>query len=192
MSYLQPNNPIIVNPEGVDICIQNIQQSLKAGLPWLKHSFGRAYEFKEKDSSDKIVKIPKCYDGKSDYIDVRPNDKLQSMSFIVCTGPEQTVKYDPFSINYYSRDIAVIFWIDLRKAYNHVNGIYTEKLKNEVHQLLKYECFNVNSVNSYTDERIEDVYKGFSINDVKTQFMMYPYASFRFDLTIGYTQPCQN
>jgi hypothetical protein len=66
--------------------------------------------------------------------------------------------------------------------------IFTEELKKQVEVILRANP-DVKSINSYFDEKPEDVFQGYDI-DRSSQFLMYPYAGFRFNITIGYFEDC--
>jgi hypothetical protein len=71
-------------------------------------------------------------------------------------------------------------------------------LKKDVEKILKANAY-VASIDKYFDERVEDVFDGYisqaesgrySVDDTKTQYLMYPYAGFRFDFTVAYMEDC--
>jgi len=186
MSYINPNVPQITNPVGVDKIIQDIQLQLSAGLTWLEKSFGRAWLFQEKDTSGKVSKMPKCYVGKGEYVNVLPNDNFKSMSFIFCKDKEKNEGFNASRLgSHKKRDLSIIIWGNLKKIDSTKTYIFTEELKKEVEKILiglDYIC----SMNSYVDEKAESVFEGFTINDVDTQYLMHPYFACRFDFTVGY------
>jgi hypothetical protein len=92
MSYSNPEILTIDNATGLDAVIKSIQTDL-ATIPWLQKSFGRAWEFTEKQES-RVVRVPKVYQGESEYLNVLPNDHLSAQSFIMADGPEEWTEYD--------------------------------------------------------------------------------------------------
>jgi hypothetical protein len=199
MSYQNPDIPLITSPIGLDKVIQNIQQALTAGLPWLEKSFGRAWEFKEVDpATEKIVRVPKCYSGSGEYINVLPNDFLKSQSFITVRNEETWPAYTRATGNSKLRALSTIFWFNLKEIDSSKDYIFTEVLKKDVEKVLKANAY-VASIDKYFDERVEDVFDGYisqaesgrySVDDTKTQYLMYPYSGFRFDVTVAYDEEC--
>jgi hypothetical protein len=199
MSYQNPDILLIASPIGLDKVIQNIQQALDTGLPWLDKSFGRAWEFKEVDpATEKIIKVPKCYSGNGEYVNVLPNDFLKSQSFISVRNEETWPAYTRATDNSKSRELSVIFWFNLNQIDPSKDYIFTEVLKKDVEKILKVNPY-VGAINKYFDERVEDVFDGYisqsesgrySVDDTKTQYLMYPYSGFRFDVTVAYTEEC--
>lgn len=200
MSYKNPSIPVIAIPIGLDAVIQSLQQDL-ATLTWLDKSFGRAWEFKEKGADGKIIKVPKAYMGKGEYHNVLPNDNLKAQSFISVRGNERwDLDYTRASDNGLERDLSCIFWFNLKKIDPTKDYIFTELLKKDVEKVIKANKY-VKLISNYYDERVEDVFDGYvdgsqggaySIDDHKTQYLMYPYSGFRFDFTVAYWEVCTN
>lgn len=197
MSYKNPSILILSSPIGIDAVIQSIQQDLYSGLTWLEKSFGRAWEFKEKDpvSGDQL-KLPKCYMGEEEYMNVLPNDFLKSQSFIAVRGEEATDEYNKYGMQSHSRQLSIIFWFNLKEINSANDTVFTEFLKSDVEKILSKNPW-IQSVDKYYDERAEDVFDGYvsnslggrySVDDIKTQYLMYPYSGFRFDITAYYPE----
>ena len=199
MSYQDPEIFLLQSPTGLDRAIQSIQQELAAGLTWLDKAFGRAWEFKEIDpATGKEIRVPKCYSGLGEYINVLPNDFLKAQSFITARNEETWPAYSRATGNGKSRDLSIIFWFNLKEINPAKDCIFTEELKKEVEKILKANAY-LASINRYYDERVEDVFDGYisqaesgrySVDDTQTQYLMYPYSGFRFDVTVAYNEEC--
>jgi hypothetical protein len=199
VSYQNPDILLITSPTGLDKVIQSIQQEFAAGLTWLEKSFGRAWEFKEVDpATERIIRVPKCYSGEGEYINVLPNDFLKAQSFITVRNEETWPSYSRATGNSKSRTLSAIFWVNLNEIDPTKDYIFTEVLKKDVEKILKANAY-VASIDKYFDERVEDVFDGYisqaesgrySVDDTKTQYLMYPYSGFRFDFTVAYTEDC--
>jgi hypothetical protein len=198
MIYSNPNNLIIPDPVGLDTAIVELQRAI-AKIPYITAAFGRARTHKETVNGD-IVTVPKVYQGEKEYYNPMPNGNFVSSTFIVATGPEKCEEYVQNMQNEFERDVAIIFWGDLSQIDSSKDYIFLEKIKEEVLNAIKYcRCFK--SYNSYVDEKYSEVFKEFStyLNsqsrdtsnaEITTQYLMYPYAGFRMNLTITYTQEC--
>lgn len=187
MSYKNPSIPIITNPVGIDAVIQNIQLSLSSGLIWLEKSFGRAWTHVEKQPDGKTIKLPKCYSGTGEYINVLPNDNLKAQSFIAVRDKEKTDGHiNSSSLGIHKkRDISLYIWGNLKKINVNKTYIFTEELKREVEKIL-IGLEYIQSLNGYYDERAEVVFVDYTLNDVDTQYLMHPYFAMRFDITVSY------
>ena len=186
MSYKNPAIPTIVNPVGIDTVIQNIQVNLASGLTWLEKSFGRAWLHQEKQPDGKVVKLPKCYSGTGEYINVLPNDNLKAQSFIAVRDKEKNDGISPSRLGASkTRDLSIIFWGNLKKINGAKTYIFTEELKREVEKIiigLEY----ILSINGYWDERAEIIFADYTLMDANTQYLMHPYFAMRFDITVSY------
>lgn len=196
MSYNNPDIVINPSPEGIDIPINSIQDDLSA-LVWLTRSFGRAWEFSERLPTGRTVKVPKVYDGEGEYLNVLPNDFLTFYSFIMCNGPEKWTEFTRGLSNPKTRKLSIFFWGNLKEV-TEGDYIQTEALKKEVEAILKQNSY-IQSIDSYVDEKAEEVFKGYvssgsgtlsTTDDDANQFLMCPYGGFRFDITVFYYDNC--
>lgn len=196
MSYPNPSILAITAPQGIDKVIESIRVDLSA-LAWLAKSFGRAWEFKEPDAENPTIihKIPKVWQGKDvttttgEYLPVLPNDHLQSQSFIACKNAEVWTEYTRATGNPKERPLSIIFWFNLKLIDPTKDYIFTDVLKKDVEKILKANE-HIKSINSFFDEKVEEVFEGYTINDALTQYLMYPYSGFRFDVTAAYWEEC--
>lgn len=124
-----------------------------------------------------------------EYLNVLPNDFLKAQSFIKMNGPENWEQFNRFEGSMKSRKISVIFWVNLKYIDVSKNYIFIDVLKNQVEDILRTHP-NTGTIDAYYDERAEDVFDGYSIQDVDTKYLMYPYSGFRFDLTVNYPEEC--
>jgi hypothetical protein len=182
MSYLKPNIPLIAAPKGLEIPIQDIQIAL-GKLSWIEKSFGRAWQHQEIGTDGKTKKYPKCWDG-VDYTNVLPNDNFSAMSFIAAKAQEKLPDFSTTTNgNPKTRDLSVIVWGNLKKIDPTKTYIFTETLKLDVEKVL---VANSTLISAYFDEKAEVVFQDYSLVDVDTQYLMYPYFAMRFDITVRY------
>lgn len=193
MSY---NNPTILagGATGFDAAIESIRAAL-AAITWLDKSFGRAWEFKETLPTDgKNITVPKVFIGQTngkegEYHNVLPNDFLKSQSFIRARGSEEWTEFNRNGGSMKSRPVSVILWVNLKEIDVSKNYIFTEELKSDVEEILRSNPYTL-SMDNYFDERVQDIFDGYDIVDETTQYLMYPYAGMRFDLTLTFPEPC--
>lgn len=188
MSYVNPAIPKPPIPIGVERAIEDMRGMLEVNLPWISFAFGRAFTFNEDTK-----RIPKCYAGDGEYINVLPNDTLfrpltaASLFFQVRTSE----KYSQFNYEHGSTKettIGIIFWGNLKLIDSDKGYIFTEELKDDVEQIIKRNPY-VREIESWTDERVENVFDLYSI-DANTQYLMYPYTGFRVNVIINYPEAC--
>lgn len=192
----------IVDPTGLDKVIATLQATL-SGLSWLDKVFGRAWERKierremtSRTASDtynsqtrtRLAREPFAYAGEKEYISMLPNDSLRAYCFFVASGEERFRTAERKSVPYLTmRNLSVIVWANLKElGYQH---IATETLKGEVIALLQKESC-VESIDSAVDERSEQVFDGFDLDEVKQEVLAYPFAGFRINFTVKYSQEC--
>jgi hypothetical protein len=198
MSYENPNILTIDTPVGLDAVIESIRADLSS-IPWLQKSFGRAWEFTEKQASGSVVRIPKVYQGEAEYLNVLPNDHMVAQSFIMADGAESWSEYERTSMrNAKTRALKIIFWLNLHEIDSNSDYIFTEVLKKDVEKVLKANPW-ITSIDQYVDEKAEDVFQGYinsgagtlsTADDNVNQVLMYPYSGFRFNVTVGYYEDC--
>lgn len=186
MSYANPAILLFQQPIGINAVIQSYQQDFYAGIPWLSKSFGRAYEQPEKEGDKRV---PKVYSGKGEYHNVLPNDNLNAQSFIITRGPERRQSAnDPELGGGVERDISLVFWMNLKAIDPADDTVFTEVLRWDVEKIIKANPFT-KDITDFYDDRIEDIFLGYMGKDdleKGKQWLMYPYAGFRFDVTVGF------
>jgi len=179
MSYKQPDICIIDSPVGIEVPIQAIQLQLQS-LDWLQKSFGRAITFNE-TYDNKTVKKPKILQSDGDYYNVLPNDNFVSQSFISVISNETSLSIFKGNSKMKTRDLRITFSGNIKEI-----GKTTEQLKIEIENELS-KVYEVKKINSFVDEKAETVFDGYTIDDKNTQYSMFPFFCFRFDITVIYS-----
>jgi len=115
ISFKNPLVPLIVDPVNIDTPIQEMQQALAVGLPWLQKSFGRSWESVKKDTDGKIWTYPEVWQGPNDdLMNCMPNDNLKSQSFFRVEEPIQVTQYDFQGFSRMNASVSIIFWFNLQ------------------------------------------------------------------------------
>ena len=191
------NAPIIENPVMLDEIIGEIQTGLIENITWLDAAFGRAQRL-SKNINGKRVITPNVYcggwngHGPNDYIEVSPDSKIGNFSFFEVDDP-QTIDAGPWA-----REIkalfGLIFWFDLTRVYNAADNRNTEKLKAEILHVLNgragWHLQNGRILVNRIYERAENIYRGYTLTEIDNQFLMHPYAGFRFDGLLEFAELC--
>jgi hypothetical protein len=180
MSYHSPNILLLDAPVGLDAVIQSYQQDFYLGLPWLRKSFGRAWEQPEQGR-----RIPKAYIGQKEYYNVLPNDSLISQSFISVRTPEELNEDNEEGVE---RTLAAVFWFNLEAINPALDSVFTEQIRWDIERLIEGNRFTAEILEVH-DERHGDIFLGYIDNDMLEegrQYLMYPYAGLRIDFRVGY------
>lgn len=194
------NAPVIAQPVLADKVIYEIQLALKANFNWLDAAFGRAQKLTKNIDGKRYV-LPNVYcggldnKGKNDYIEVTPDAHIGNFCFFEINDP-QNIDWNLGQPMGVTTPFALIFWFDLRRIYNSETNRNTETLKNDILTLLNgrsgwhligggriqiTKCF----------EDAKNIYRGYTIDEIDNQYLMHPYAGFRFEGTIEKGQPCE-
>jgi hypothetical protein len=185
-------NPSVVtipNPVGIDLAISNIQSKL-GELTWLEKAFGRAWNMNRNIAGDKRIE-PVVYQSGSEYYPVLPNDALKSFCFFVVPGPRSTEEYNAntaFGTFFFKDTVSIIFWLNLQQIDPSKDYIFKEELLKDVLAVLNKDS-NV-LVSKVWDDRIEDIYKGFTLFPTHRDLLMYPYSAFRIEMDLSYQFNC--
>lgn len=182
--------PKIKNPELLDKVIVLIQQGLADNLPWLDYSFGRA-ERLVKMINGKRYYEPFIYVEGNEYIPVSPDSKLGNFSFFVVDDPV-SIDWVPNQQSGYSVPVSIIFWFDMRTVTNDPDNRNLEAVKLQIMKALNGGFWLREGSMSFNRvfEKAENIYQGFTLDEVDNQFLMAPYAGFRFVGEIGITETC--
>ena len=182
--------PIITNPQLTDIVIAEVQKGLAANLDWLDHAFGRSQKLVKQIDTTKYY-TPNVYAGVKNYIDVSPSNDLGNYSFFVIDDP-QYVDWQPRVPGDITVSYSLIVWCNIDKITGAENR-NTEFVKSEILKalnktFLKSGRLTVNKI----FEQAENVYKGFTLDEISNQFMMHPYYAFRLVGEIKTNESCYN
>lgn len=199
MSYTDPIiNANNTTPIGLDVPIQSVQAAI-AAITWISKSFGRAYEFKQKDAEGKIRRIPKAYEANGEYINVLPNDSLfkntgvGGSSFIVArNGERYESPFKKYNVgNSRTAELELIVWCDLKVIDSTKDYIYGETLKRDVERALSANPY-VFEITEWEDESADIVFKGYDLidGDNNSAYLQYPFYGFRVVFTVKYDAPC--
>lgn len=183
--------PQFDNPQLIDRVIGDIQNGLVENIGWLDMAFGRAQKLGKMIENKKYF-TPNVYTGNgNEYKPVAPDSNIGNFSFFWIDDP-QTVEWVPKESGQIKTPFSLIFWFDLRRVYNDQNNRNTEALKAEILKTLnggfwlKNGRIKVNRIY----EQAENIYRGFTLDEVENQFLMHPFAGFRFEGELTINEPC--
>lgn len=183
--------PIIENPELLDKIIGNIQQGLAENLPWLDKAYGRAERLVKMTTSGKRIYTPNVYAGGNEYIELTPDSKTGNFCFFTVDDP-QDVTWERGFYAGIKCPFSIIFWFDYRRIFGSADNRNKEQLKKQIIDVLN-GGFWLKNGSFYIDriyELAENIYKGFTIDEIDNQFLMAPYGGFRFTGELNINESC--
>ena len=193
----QINAPVIPNAVMLDRVIGEIQQGLVDNISWLNAAFGRSQRLTKTMNGKKIV-TPNVYcggwngHGENDYIETSPDSKIGNFAFFEIEDP-QTIDAGPWA-RQIKAPFGLIVWFDLTRVYNTATNRNTEKLKAQILHVLNgragWHLTGGRIVINRIYERPENIYRGYTLSEIDNQFLMHPYAGFRFDGILEYDELC--
>lgn len=194
------NAPVLPEPILVDAVIAELQQVLVANLGWLDAAFGRSQKLTRKSSSGRTIVVPNVFcggwngHGENDYIEVSPDSKIGNFCFFEVNDPEN-VDWNYNELMAIDTPFSLIFWFDTRRVFGEASNRDVSHLKNSILTLLNGRSGLVLRNGGHLEinriyERAENIYRGYTLSEIDNQYLMHPYAGFRFDGIIKIMQPC--
>lgn len=190
---------VLLEPVGIDIAITALQKKM-AELEFIEKSFGRAVK-QVNTHDDQDYFYPAVFAGEGvDWLDMLMNDNFDSYVYFIAEDPQQPLDYDGETLNTYTRNFSLIFWGNLNRIYSGIKYDFTEEIKQDIINQIKntkkfYQHENGSSV-SYIElvsiqDGHENIFKEFSFNRAKSQYLHYPYRGIRVNLKAYILDSCQ-
>ena len=184
--------PRITTPYLFDKVIRELQQALKKGLPWLENSFGRV-ERRVTEVNERRLYVPAIYQEDGQYGVMLPDDRLGCYSFFVMHDPQEVMNRMQTEVRIRS-PFSLIVWVDMRRVEKEMHmpdERNTEYVKEQVLSVIATASKHKGHISiNRIYERAENVFDGFSLDEVKNQFLMSPFAGFRFYGEMIVTNDC--
>ena len=191
------NAPVIKNPVMLDRIIGEIQHGLVENIEWLDAAFGRAQRLTKEMNGKRIV-TPNVFcggwkgHGPNDYIEVSPDSKIGNFSFFEIDDP-QTITAGPWAREI-KAPFGLVVWFDLTRVYDEASNRNTEQLKAQILHVLNgragWHLTGGRIVINKIYERAENIYRGYTLSEIDNQFLMHPFAGFRFDGLLEFDELC--
>lgn len=189
--------PIIPGAVMLDRVIGEIQVGLVSAFDWLDYAFGRSQRITREINGRRVI-VPAVYcggwdgRGENDYIEVGPDSKIGNFVFFEVEDP-QTIDAGVWGRTITS-PFSLIFWGDMRT-------LTAEKANRNI---ARYEDYVLKFLAGRTGwhltqgqvttervyERAENIYRGYSLDEVDAQYLMHPYCGFRIDGTLEFDEIC--
>ena len=186
------NLPIHTTPYLFDKVIEELAQDMKENLAWLDASYGRA-ERLVKTIDGKRVYTPNVYKGGDQYELLLPDDRLGCFSFFVLHEPQEVLNRMQMEVRL-KAPFSLIVWVDMRRVERTMqmpDERNSEYIKEQILSVISRARLSKGSVAVMKIyERAEHVFEGFTLDEVKNQFLMSPFAGFRFYGEMIVTNDC--
>lgn len=170
----------VKSPVLFDKVIGSIQDGLAVSFPWLDHLFGRVERLTKPVQGARVM-TPNVYVGGNEYMQILPDQGLGNFCFFLLD--------DPFAVEWSVGDtsrleaaFSLVVWVDMRTIEDD-DERNTERVKADILRALnggiwiRTGSIIVESVYS----QAERVFAGFTLDEVDNQFLMSPFAGFRFE-----------
>lgn len=186
-----PQVPTLAEPKLIDWALNEIQEGLTDGLPWLNHAFGKCQAIKQVKERRTVVS-PNVYVGKEEYLKVFPDSHIGNFSFFVI-GDESLDHARRDNINF-KASFGLVVWFDYRKVYpNDWQNRSVDNVKSTVISLLRSMRLSRSQIKfNHITEQASSIYKEFTDKEIEDQFLMRPYGGFRVNGEIVFFEktPC--
>ncbi|MBO7509593.1 MAG: hypothetical protein J6T35_00265 [Bacteroidales bacterium] len=181
----------------VDKAIAEIQTGLADTFDWLDAVFGRAQRITRVINGKRVV-VPACYcggwngHGENDYIEVGPDSKIGNFVFFEVDDPEtidagawgRTITA-PFSLIFWGNMDVLNNEKGLRNGY-FAKAYFLKFLEGRYGWHLEHGSI----VTTRMWEKAENIYKGYTLDEVDAQYLMQPYYGVRIDGILKVDEVC--
>lgn len=189
-------------PKLFEAVIQEMQQQLGAGLPWLAHVFGKAertareYAARRDYNDRKIVEapyyVPSVYVGDGKYESINPDAKSWgNYAFFYMEEPQDLSEQHRVSPYFLMEgDVNLVVWGDSRdiEAEDDRN---LESIKSALLQVLGGMTLKSGRVTwNKVYEQDEKVFEAYSYGGEEAEYAMWPYFAFRIKGSIVCNSGC--
>ncbi len=183
--------PLIADPRGVNVPIQEMQEALSA-LPWLEFSYGQAFRnVTEVDGSRYIM--PQVYAGLREFLSVEPDDSTSAFSFFEVV--ERGTQAHEFASEWVQR-VNLVVYCNL-EIINQIEGvdrdyIYTEELREEVSNIIREGNLSFIDGETMDIERgIENAFSNYSYWTFDERYIKRNYDAFKLSFDIRFDDRCE-
>ncbi|MCB0376143.1 MAG: hypothetical protein KDD04_09520, partial [Sinomicrobium sp.] len=181
-TLLTPSPAVLLDQAA--IAIGGRMKDATYGLPWITEFYG-AIERRVKEREGVPYYYPAALADSTglEYIDMMPDALLGNYAYLDGTENQEVEFMRSGSRVKYK--VAIVFWFDLRDIYTG-DAWKTKTLENVKQTALAWfetasfpEKISLQIAGIKT--KAEDIYRGYSVNEIGQQYLMRPYGGFRFD-----------
>jgi len=186
MSCLNPVPAQIASPVLQAKVAQQLQVLFTSELTWIENIYAIARVGVTKAQDGSTFNYPQIYSGTGmNYFDIRPDSSLDSYSFFEVNDSYPVDKDQDIQ----TYNLSFICWYNLPRMDSSKGYDYSPELIAHVLKVIREGEYNSNVSNINVDVNPESIFDKYSMNQVDTQFLMYPYGAFK--ITFDYTDYSQ-
>lgn len=177
-----PTIPVPTSPKLWDYAVAELQTELADNISWLTAAYGKAQRHVKMGKLSGQVVFPAVYSGTGDYLNMLPDGHLGNYCWLD-VDDYQDMPYEREQYNELRARVGLVFWLDLRTAYaaDYENRTI-EHAKNDVIVALRaVRLTRSNLIIDRVAERADNIYRGYTHNEIEQQFLMFPYVGFRLE-----------
>lgn len=185
--YLQPKS----SPRLFDRPIQDLQNIIGAKLSFMDHVFGRCERLLKAVDGQRYY-TPNIYRGNNDYVLLTPDNRvLGNYCFFVPEEPE-TMTFSMGAMGRIKAPFSLVVWVDQRTVEeSDLRNVYDLELKVldaiGTPGTLRNGSIDIRRV----FHRAENVFAGFTLDEVDNQFMMSPFMGLRIEFELRIDEDCR-
>lgn len=192
---MKPKTPIIptkIDPQMMDPAMTELTGALTTNLPWLNKAYSNVEKFVEgKGKRPKIY--PAVYTGtKKDrgYLKLFPDSHIGNFAYVEVY--KQPFDHIPQQSATHIIDFGIVFHFNFEKVYpNDHNNRTLENVKHDVFEVLnRYPFANFKVRFGGFVEGANNIYRGYSHDEIEDQFLMRPYGGFTITGQMRFTKRC--
>lgn len=178
-------------PELLDAVIGQVRIWLAGTLPWLDAAHGRAERIVKCDNGGRRVYLPVEYSGQwNDYALLTPDSGEGNFCFFWVADPQAVDLSDRLQTGIKAR-YSLIFWWDYRRIFEACGIRDREAVKRQVLDALGSMVLRQGRITAEKlYELAENIYQGFTLDEIDNQFLMHPYGGLRVEGEISATGNC--
>lgn len=170
-----------------------LQTALEANVSWLTHAYGKTQRI-VKRIQGRDYYMPAIYTGDTEYLSMLPDARLGNFSFFDIPDAYRFPEYNRFAPNKFFTPFRLVVWFDERTIWG--PGMSNrEQLKMDVLAVLGQVTLSDGGLwVEKVYERHENIYRGYSLSEVDTQYLMVPYGGFAVEGepgTVGRMRACR-
>lgn len=185
-----PNIIISTDPQLSDISITEIGAKLKDKFSWLDEAFGKVQKLTEEKGSTKTT-FPAVH-TKTEYLNLLPDGHIGNYCYFEPVDPITLESFNRGTQSDLKRNFGVVFWFNYKDVYPiDWNTRTIDNITAEILKFFRDTTFqNCTLIVESIEEETDNIYRGYSHNEIKSQFMMRPYRALRFNIQMRFSEKC--
>lgn len=189
-----PTVPTKDDPQLLDLLLDEMAGKLLTALSWLDNAYGKAERLVKYGVLNRPEFKPAIFVGGrlgQDYLYLLPDAHLGCFSWFDVPNV-QSLQFERRGFKRVSTSVGLIFWFDFTKVYPNDHQTRTiENVKADVLEAIRTMTLTNGAIRiQEIHERTDEIYRGYTTNEVDRQFLMRPYSGFRINMEVQVNESC--